>query len=99
MARMTRHRLQRFLRTADAETVRREYLDHCWIPVAMFRAWCRRHHLPDSAPRFESPDPLNDRGHAEKLETTHRTASNARSSTYRRARPAIERITLAAKDL
>jgi hypothetical protein len=54
MARMTRERLRRILETVkDAATIRGEYLDHRWIPVTMYRAWCRKHHLADAASRFQ----------------------------------------------
>jgi hypothetical protein len=31
----------------------RSYLKNCWFPRKLFILWCARHHLPQSAPRFE----------------------------------------------
>jgi hypothetical protein len=50
------HRLtQQMLRDARElkQSVRSEYLDHCWLPRRLFDQWLANHELPASPPRFE----------------------------------------------
>jgi hypothetical protein len=34
------------------QSVRSEYLDHCWLPRLLFDRWLAKHELPASPPRF-----------------------------------------------
>jgi hypothetical protein len=50
---MTRPRLQDAIDDDPDGDYVRLLLSHCWLPRDQFKRWCARHHLPESASRFE----------------------------------------------
>jgi hypothetical protein len=67
MAKMTSSRARDFANMFSRETLRSEYLDHCWIPRSLFRRWLATHNLPIEPLRFE-PMPDGSRAPRQKTE-------------------------------
>ena len=53
MAKMTPSRARDFVDMSSPESLRSQYLDHCWIPRSLFQRWQATHNLPVEPPRFE----------------------------------------------